>query len=289
MPASPPTTDAGDRWRALLDAAHAQSRRLADPDWVPAPDAGPMVSSFRADPFRAPDNVLVALMHDLGPDDTVIDVGAGAGRFALPIARRVGQVIAVEPDAGMRAALGADAAQAGLSNVRTVARRWPVDDLQADVVFAAHVLYGVHDVEHFLASMTRSARRWAAVLTFADPPQVRLFDFWQAVFGEQRVPNPSLPQLVEVLRSLHIDPSVSLLDTDLWPLGAWERARNALRSRLQIAPGSDADARLASAMPALLTDWERGYGPLDRSPLQVAVVRWPGDANQASGTLPHPG
>src|SRR5437762_13032851 len=45
---------------------------------------------------------LDALTAMIAPDDVVIDVGAGGGRLALPLASRCGEVIAVEPSAAMR-------------------------------------------------------------------------------------------------------------------------------------------------------------------------------------------
>src|SRR5262249_43256350 len=120
-----------------------------------------------------------------------------------------------------------------------------------------------------------SARTWCAVILFADPPQSRLFDFWQAVFGEPRLPNPALPQLLDVLWSLGIFPDVTMLDLPTWPLGPFGRARNGLRRRLHLQPGTAADARLEAAMSELLVEWEPGVlGVRDRRPLRLGVVHW---------------
>jgi hypothetical protein len=108
------------------------------------------------------------------------------------------------------------------------------------------------------------------VILFAEPPQSRLFGFWQAVFDEPRLPNPCLPQLLDVLWSMAIYPDVRMLEVPAWPLGPTERARNGLRGRLHLVPGSTADRRLAAAMRELLVDWGDGaLGPAERGPLKL--------------------
>ena len=56
-------------------------------------------SIFRDDPDRQGDPVLDALRAHARPDDTWLDIGAGAGRYALPLARVVREVIALDPSA----------------------------------------------------------------------------------------------------------------------------------------------------------------------------------------------
>ena len=67
------------------------------------------------------------------------------------------------------------------------------------------------------------------------------------------MPNPALPQLLEVLWSMRIYPDITMLEVPVWPLGPFARAHNGLRRRLRIASGSQADTRLESMMRELLT------------------------------------
>ena len=66
---------------------------------------GPVTSLFRADPRRTDEPVLEALLALARPDAIWLDIGAGAGRYALPLALHVREVVAIEPSDGMRAAL----------------------------------------------------------------------------------------------------------------------------------------------------------------------------------------
>src|SRR6516225_4703922 len=125
-----PAGSAVERWRDMVLAQQAQSDRLrersAPPDRSFAP---PSVESFRADRERADDaRVLDALSRLVATDGTVVDVGAGAGRFAIPLARRVARVIAVEPSETMRHTRESDAQRSGIRNIDVVASRWEQAD-----------------------------------------------------------------------------------------------------------------------------------------------------------------
>lgn len=55
---------------------------------------------------------------DVGPDDRVLDLFCGLGNFTLPLARRAGQVVGVEGDAGLVARARENAMRNGLANVQ---------------------------------------------------------------------------------------------------------------------------------------------------------------------------
>jgi len=106
-----------------------------------------------------------------------------------------------ESDAAWAAAVDDARANATVLRYRVRVTRggWEeLDDQTTDTVFAAHVVYAVPHIKDFLSRLQRAATAWCAVIVFADPPQSRLFGFWQAIFGERRLPNPCLPQLLDV-------------------------------------------------------------------------------------------
>jgi ubiquinone/menaquinone biosynthesis C-methylase UbiE len=75
-------------------------------------------------PFTRTNRAAVILDHlDLEPGMTLLDVGCGPGRLAVPAARRVGEhgeVVAVDIQAGMLERARAKARAAGLTNIRFV-------------------------------------------------------------------------------------------------------------------------------------------------------------------------
>jgi 2-polyprenyl-3-methyl-5-hydroxy-6-metoxy-1,4-benzoquinol methylase len=270
-------TAAGDRWRQMQDAARGQALRLGDPEWsAPVDPYAGRVDSFRAGQ-RTDQNVVDFLAAATGHDAHILEVGAGAGRLCVPLAHAVREVTALEPSQTMAAALEADAVSAGVHNVKVVSSRWQdyFSEVAADGVFAAHLVYALPNIEEFVHRLERFAQRWCGIVLYADPPQSHLAGFWPAVYGEARLPNPCLPQLLDVLWSLRIYADVSMLQVPAWPLGHASRAQIGLRRRLRIVSGTRADARLEVAMRALLTDWGDGaLGPLERKPLELAIVHW---------------
>jgi SAM-dependent methyltransferase len=99
------------------------------------------------------DDFLEVIGPYISPRKTLVDVGAGAGRHALPLAERLEWVTAVEPSEGMRALIPFR------DNLTVVASAWEDAVVApADLVICCHVLYGVQDPVAFIKKMERSAR-----------------------------------------------------------------------------------------------------------------------------------
>ena len=87
----------------------------------------PVAGRFRpGQASSAEADVLLALSRR---EDSWLDIGAGGGRFALPLAGRVRRVIAVEPSPAMRQVLDEGARAAGATNLSVHDARWPVPAL----------------------------------------------------------------------------------------------------------------------------------------------------------------
>ncbi|HZA22763.1 MAG TPA: methyltransferase domain-containing protein [Dehalococcoidia bacterium] len=88
------------RWKTMIQAEHAQSEKMR----IPAPTGDhwqDYAQMFRTDPHRSGDPLLDRLLAEVSLDDTLIDVGAGGGRMALPLALHCRHVVAVEPSPSM--------------------------------------------------------------------------------------------------------------------------------------------------------------------------------------------
>lgn len=81
--------------------------------------------------FLADPNVAASIVRraQLGPDDVVLEIGAGLGALTLPLAAQVKQVLAVEPDRRIAALLGNELLAAGVSNVTIIEK----DILKCDI------------------------------------------------------------------------------------------------------------------------------------------------------------
>ncbi len=75
----------------------------------------------------------------LGPGSDVVDLGAGTGKLTRPLVERVGRVIAVEPDRGMRAVLtrATDAYRVLDGRAESI----PLDDASVDAVLVGQAFH----------------------------------------------------------------------------------------------------------------------------------------------------
>jgi len=206
-----PPVDWDARWRAQVKARAAQVERLrvtgGDEYWA-----------SRAGRFQAmagvaapADPILAFLGRWLSPDRTVLDVGAGTGRYALAIAPLVSQVIAVEPSAAMTQLLRAGVRARGLKNVTVIEAPWETcDAVAADLVFCAHVLYPIEDAASFLRRLDASARIACVVALRTQPPETVLHNVWLALHGEPPRSDPAFLEAYNLLWSLGIEANVSL-------------------------------------------------------------------------------
>src|SRR4029079_10914614 len=113
------------RWAARVRENAAQVDRHRE-----VPDGtdfyAPVTGLFRADPTRTDEPALTALLALVEPGETWLDLGAAAGRYALPIARALassgGRVIALDASGGMLDALRGIAAVHGIAHIEGVCR-----------------------------------------------------------------------------------------------------------------------------------------------------------------------
>jgi SAM-dependent methyltransferase len=265
-------------WASRVRANRDQAERLRETgggDFY-----APVSALFVADPRRTGEPTLEVLHALARPEETWLDIGAGAGRYALPLALRVRRVIAVEPSAGMRRALRTGLDEHGIENVRVVAGTWP-DSLEAlgdlpavDTALIAHVGYDIEEIGPFLDAMEYAARdRCVAVLTDHSPASVA-DPFWPLVHGEGRVPLPALPELVELLRARGRSTEVIRVDRSPRSFESVDALSAFLRRQLFIADGGEKDVHFRAILPDRIVHrdgaWTLAEGPTGA----VGVVSW---------------
>src|SRR5215470_5038987 len=157
-----------EAWKQRVTAHREQSHQIRSALGVTGQDRWePFSSFFKADPRRIDDMEVNRLAQEVTPATTLLDVGAGAGRFALPLALRCKQVTAVEPSPSMGENLRHLAAEAGIENVTLVASPWDEAEVEpADVVLSAHVIYSIEDIGPFVMKLAAHARQRVCMPTF---------------------------------------------------------------------------------------------------------------------------
>ena len=266
---------AGQRWRAMIEAEHAQSDRMraAAP---PQDHWQPYAQQFVADPCRTDDPLLDRLAREVGLQSTVIDVGAGAGRLALPLALRCRHVMAVEPSETMGSVFRRQAEEHGIRNVTLVEATWEEAEVEpADLVNCVHVVYTVREIEHFVKKLEAHARERVLVVLFKAPPQSQIYPLWKLVHGEERLPLPGLPEFGTILKELGIDYQVEMLPTsDSRGYDSSEQALELLSQRLYLSPDSEKRGQLGRSLPELLVEEDGAFRVRDARPLEPALVWW---------------
>jgi SAM-dependent methyltransferase len=264
-------------WKQRVAAHHAQSRMvraaLGDTTVDHWETAAPF---FKANPHRLDDIEVNRLAQEVDQTMTVLDVGGGAGRFALALALRCQYVTVVEPSPSMRASLHQIAAEAGIDNVTVVAKRWEEAEVKpADVVISAHVIYMIEDIQAFVVKLVEHAREQVLMPTFMRPPMARYSPLWPWVHGENRVEPPGAAEFMQVLWEMGIYPNLEMFAPEPFrALKDWQTALKTLRQRMYVQPGSDADARLQHAMHELLVETPDGYAMRDTGPGRLALISW---------------
>jgi SAM-dependent methyltransferase len=273
-----PAAELEAAWAERVRANRDQAERLRES--TPSDFYAPVSSLFVADPRRTDEPVLDVLQAIARTDSRWLDIGAGAGRYALPLALRVREVIAVEPSAGMRRALRTGIDEHGITNVRVVPGTWPeaLDDLgplpAADVAFIAHVGYDIEQVGPFLDAMEAAAgESCVAVLTDRSPGAVA-DSFWPVVHGEERVPLPALPDLVALLDARGRRTEVVRVERSTRSFDSVDALAAFLRRQLFIAEGSEKDVHFRASMPDMIVHrdgaWTLAEGPAG----SVGVLSW---------------
>jgi molybdenum cofactor cytidylyltransferase len=253
-----------------------------------APDGADFYASvssiFRDDPDRAGDPVLDALRARARPDDTWLDIGAGAGRYALPLARAVHRVIALDPSRSMLGALREGMTAHAIDNIEVIEGRWPTIaeenealalELPVDVALIAHVGYDVESIGPFLDAMERAARRECVAILMERSPASLAEAFWPPIHGEERIALPALPAFVDLLGTRGRAPSVDIVETSRRRWASRGEVESFVRRQTWVAPGSAKDRR----MQDLLDEWlvTAPDGTLELSgaqPLRAGLVAW---------------
>ena len=243
----------------------------------------PVRSIFRADPDRTDDAVLEHLRGLTRPADVWIDIGAGAGRYALPIARLVREVIAVDPSAGMLGTLREGAAESGIPNARAIEGRWPPSadlraalgpDPVADVALIAHVGYDVEDIGPFVDAMEAASRRLCIAVMMDRQPGSLAEGFWPPVHGESRVRLPALSEFAELLRLRGREPRTMIVEQSPRRFESREDVERFVRRQLWIADGGEKERRFRAAFEELVVAVDGGFGLAGQAPFEVGVVEW---------------
>ncbi len=263
-------------WRQKVESEHAQSESVRESGGAPADSWVPYAGRFRPS-LDARDPMVERLLRELEPHQSVLDVGAGGGRVALPVSLHCRRVVAVEPSASMGAVLQEEATRLGRDNVSLIASTWEDAEVEpADVVVCVQVLYTVRDIEGFIGKLEAHARERVLVVLGEYPPYTQSNPLWPLVHGEARLDLPSFRDLMSVLWQMGLNPDLEMLPPqEPRGLDSREQALEQTRSRLFVEAGGEGERRLAQALDEMLEECKDGRFRIRGAPVfRPALVSW---------------
>lgn len=270
------TGSAVEAWRAQVERHHAQSEGVMEASLREGDFWQNLAPMFRADPYRTDDAILNVLLEMVSEDSTVLDVGGGAGRFAIPLAIKCGRATVVDPSPSMLEQLDEAVADIEGISVAGVNADWQTAEIDsADMVLCSHVVYGVADIQPFLQKLHDHARKRVVMVSFVDSPQAGVAPLWEPVYGETRINLPALPELMNALWEMGIYPSVRMLPpTGPQTFESVEAAVEEVSGRLFIGSDSERLRRLSESIEGYLEAVEDGYRIRGARVVRQGIIHW---------------
>lgn len=204
------------RWQALIqaratqmDTAYARLGRTSADFWDRR--ARGFHRATRTSALNDP--LYLFLSSRITPQQSVLDVGAGTGRFTLALASLAAQVTAVEPNASMLSYLRGEVTEHALTNVTLLQSTWEQapGDLRADHVICSHVLYPIREIGPFLEKLHAASQQACYLYLRAISIESLTEPLWQYFHGTARCQPPGYIHALDVLYELGIYADVTVI------------------------------------------------------------------------------
>jgi len=193
--------DWAQRWRSIVEDRATLAAGHADHGYWDR-----RAASYARSTQTRVDEFLQVLEPYLSPRKTLIDVGAGTGRHAIPLAERLEWVTAIEPSEGMRSHIPLR------DNMTVIASTWEDAEVAAaDLVICSHVLYGVAEPVPFIDKLQKAARdRVFVMIRESDLPHPAA-EIRRRIAGDAGPRLPRFSELFMLLVQMGAAPDVAFL------------------------------------------------------------------------------
>jgi len=149
--------------------------------------------------------------------ETFLDVGAGCGSLAIPIARAGKEVTALDPSKGMLAILDEDIKKEGITNLKTVLAPWKASAVESvDVIICANVPGLLKGSVDFIKEAELAAKRKIFLIESADPQADKFYykELYPLVFNKPFGPKRDYIATYNALHDMGIFANVRIVEYD---------------------------------------------------------------------------
>lgn len=226
------------------------------------------ISSFPAQAIRALDPILIGCR-------SVLDVGAGVGALAVPLAKSVEAVTALEPSPAMMDELRANVTRNHLTNVTCIQAAWGAADLAPhDLILVANVASVFADVLGFLTAAEPLASRAVAFVQNVGSGTEKFYfgELYPLLLGREYPPRDDYLKTIGLLHSLGIYADVQIISYHFdQPFEDLEEAADFWKEQLRLTDPEQERRLLAFLQTRLQRVGTRLVAPMRR---QSAVISW---------------
>lgn len=194
-------------------------------------------------------------------ESTILDIGAGTGKWVTHLAPKVRSVTALDPSQSMLSILRENLAAEAIRNVEVVQGSWPEAEVEPhDVTICSHAIYSVPDLEPFLQRMIEVTRQTCFLVLKAPVRQGIMAEACLHVWGHP-FDGPNFTVAYNVLLDMGVCANV-LVDPALWDPwvhSSLEEALSETKRRLKISGTTEHDEFLLDLLARGLTVQDGKY------------------------------
>jgi SAM-dependent methyltransferase len=172
-----------------------------------------------------PDQLLDFILREIDGDTTVLDIGAGSGRWTIPLAKIAKTVTAVEPSSAMVDNLRRNIASAKLNNIQITQSSWEGAIVKPhDITICAHAMYSSPDLASFVRKIERYTTRTCYLAIRLPPSDGIIGELSLSIYGHHH-DSPNAIIAYNALYSVCIYANV-LVESDIyrWTDNTFEEA-----------------------------------------------------------------
>ena len=175
--------------------------------------------AIKRDGYKYGQQMIDAIKEIITPDFEVLDVGAGPGTLAIPLAKLVNKVVALDPSKGMLKVLEESAVAEGIENIETINKTWQeLDDAKIrerfDLVISSEVVWQFDDVGVQLMRMHAASKKYCCATLHAGLTDDMDSELWSKIMNKEYNFGVDYIYIYNILYSKGIYANVNVVDSD---------------------------------------------------------------------------